>query len=240
MRIDHLVFNVDKKYQNDIEIINNFNNSGIKYNPRNGKRTKGFKVSNIWFQKEYLELVNILDESGGGWRNEWVDLFNKGYRGCTCLMIEVNDILKIENRLKGLGLEGKSERISYKIFGLFKVSNPWVNVYTPFLGNKEFQIGFQKLDDPNFYSKIEKRMKPNNNFGIGKVVVEDNWGEDDFSIIKNIFEDFIVKESSEEIYVRFENGHIIEFKLKDKFNLDIYTNSENNKCIKVENSRIFY
>ncbi len=59
MKLDHFVINVDRKFQVDKNIIKNIKDS-IPYEPKWGKGTKGFKVSNLWIGNEYLEMVHIL------------------------------------------------------------------------------------------------------------------------------------------------------------------------------------
>mgnify|MGYP000877496221 FL=1 len=58
MKLDHFVVNIDKKYQKDEKNISNISDS-IPYEPKWGKGTKGFKVSNLWIGNEYLEMVHV-------------------------------------------------------------------------------------------------------------------------------------------------------------------------------------
>ena len=95
LRIDHLVVNIDKKYQTDELEIQSIRNTGLPYEPKWGKGTKGFKASNIWIGNEYLEMINLLKKDGGGWKPEWVEEYNKGHRGLICLMLDVVDVDKI-------------------------------------------------------------------------------------------------------------------------------------------------
>lgn len=74
MKIDHLVINVNKEIQENKETIKNVHSIGLPYVPKCGKGTKGFKVSNIWIGKEYLELVRVKTKDGvvgykSGFRN---------------------------------------------------------------------------------------------------------------------------------------------------------------------------
>lgn len=77
--LDHLVINVDEAYQRNPRIIEQIMNAGLPYKPNWGKGTKGFKASKIWIGNEYLEMVNILMPDGGGWKKEWVKLYNQGH-----------------------------------------------------------------------------------------------------------------------------------------------------------------
>ncbi len=67
MKIDHLVINIDDKYQKDSESIKDIRDTGMLYEPKFGKGTKGFKATNIWFGTEYFEMINLLRKDGGGW-----------------------------------------------------------------------------------------------------------------------------------------------------------------------------
>ena len=95
LRIDHLVVNIDKKYQTDEIAIQSIRDTGVPYEPKWGKGTKGFKASNIWIGNEYLEMIYLLKKDGGGWKPEWVEKYNKGHRGLICLMLDVDDLDKI-------------------------------------------------------------------------------------------------------------------------------------------------
>ncbi|WP_406242438.1 hypothetical protein ACF3M2_19685 [Tissierella carlieri] len=105
LRIDHLVINIDEKYQIDNDTINSIRNSGYPYEPKWGKGTKGFKASNIWIGQEYFEMIRLLKKDGGGWRKEWVEKYNKGHRGLICIIFETNDLDKDYHRLKQKGLK---------------------------------------------------------------------------------------------------------------------------------------
>lgn len=100
MRIDHLVLNIDKKYQTDIETIEAIQKAGLPYEPKWGKGTKGFKVSNIWIGTEYFELTRILKPDGGGWIPEWVDHYHQGHRGLICLMLDIPDLDKYDEQMR--------------------------------------------------------------------------------------------------------------------------------------------
>ena len=40
-------------------------------------------------------MINILKNNGGGWKSDWVELYNNGHRGLICIMLDVDDILSI-------------------------------------------------------------------------------------------------------------------------------------------------
>ena len=65
MKLDHFVVNVDKKYQKNGMVIDNIRNMNFPYEPKWGKGTKGFKVSDLWIGNEYLEMVHILKKMVG-------------------------------------------------------------------------------------------------------------------------------------------------------------------------------
>ncbi|WP_234410458.1 hypothetical protein [Caldalkalibacillus mannanilyticus] len=81
MKIDHLVVNIDPHFQEDTDFINQVHHTGLPYEPKWGKGTKGFKVSNIWIGDEYFELVRIKSKDGGGWIPQWTAKYNEGHRG---------------------------------------------------------------------------------------------------------------------------------------------------------------
>lgn len=247
MRIDHLVLNVDQEYQKQSEKVTLINEVGFPYDPKKGKGTKGFKVSNLWIGRQYFEMVNILEKDGGGWKKEWVELFNKGYKGCVCVMIETDNINEIERKAAEWNLKNvKQERICYKIFGFFKMNCPWVNLYLPSFDNMPFQIGFQQYDDPNYLSKVEKRMQPNskqNNINeLSKIAIHGQWSRQDFEMLDFVFSDYITEKTETELKIQFSNNQSIEFILADELSFSVYTESENNSTgefVQIENIRLY-
>ncbi len=100
MKIDHLVINIDEKYQKGIKEIESIRETGILYEPKYGKGTKGFKATNLWFGTEYFEMINLLREDGGGWISDWTSMHNKGHRGVVCIFLDVKEINSIYENLK--------------------------------------------------------------------------------------------------------------------------------------------
>ncbi len=104
MKIDHFVVNVNEKYHDNINVIEYIRKNKFPYEPKWGKCTKGFKVSDLWIGNEYLEMVRILKENGGGWVKDWTVKYNQGHRGMICLMIDVENIDDIHQSLKDKGV----------------------------------------------------------------------------------------------------------------------------------------
>lgn len=149
LRIDHLVVNIDKKYQTDKTVIQSVRNTGFPYEPKWGKGTKGFKASNIWIGNEYLEMIHLLKNDGGGWKAEWVEKYNKGHRGLICLMLDVDDLDKIYEEMIDTNIT-KPQYLQFKWgFGLFTKTMPWRNSYFPFFEGVPLQIGLQQMKDEN-------------------------------------------------------------------------------------------
>ena len=119
MKVDHLVVNVDPNYQRESEEVEQIREATLPYNFKKGKGTKGFRATNIWTGKEYFELIRITNNDGGGWKPEWVHAYNTGHRGLICLMIDVNNINAIVQRLQKEGiLISHPERIKIEFFSL--------------------------------------------------------------------------------------------------------------------------
>lgn len=247
MRIDHLVFNVNEDYQKKSERVTLINNAGFPYDPKKGKGTKGFKVSNLWIGRQYFELVSILERDGGGWKKEWVELFNKGYKGCVCVMLETGDISEIERKAAEWNLKNaKQERISYRIFRFLKVNCPWVNLYLPPFGDMPFQIGFQQYDDPNYLSKVEKRMQPNsrqNNInGLNEIVIYGQWSPKDFEMLDFIFAGYVTEKTGSERKLQFSSSQSIRCILAEELAFSVYAESENRSSeefVQIENVRLY-
>lgn len=134
MKLDHFVINIDKKYQKDEAIINYIRSAGFPYEPKWGKGTKGFKVSNLWIGNEYLEMVNILRDDGGGWVQEWTKKYNDGHRGMICLMLDIENMDELYQTLSQKNIHVTLPKwLEFKwFFNLFTRRMPWRNCYIPF------------------------------------------------------------------------------------------------------------
>lgn len=133
MRLDHFVIHIDKDQTKLESLRSQIEPIGFPFNPHSGKGTKGFQVANIWIGDQYLELVWLRTKDGGGWREEWVDKYNRGLRGIfgLCLMTDQLDSLEKELRKRGVAVS-PPERITFRmLFGLVKKSLPFRLVFTP-------------------------------------------------------------------------------------------------------------
>jgi len=146
MKIDHLVINVDEKYQKDKNIIDCIRTTGLPYEPKWGKGTRGFKASNLWIGNEYFEMIRILKSSGGGWIDEWTRKYNQGHRGMICLMLDVEDIDTIYSLLKRNGIQvTPPEWLEFKWFlNLLTKECPGEILIFPFLKVSRFKLDFKK------------------------------------------------------------------------------------------------
>lgn len=128
-KFDHLVINIDECYQKDNKYISKISEAGFPYEPSWGKGTRGFKVSNLWVGNEYFEMVNILNQKGGGWVENWTNLYNNGHRGLVCLMLDTNSLDKIYDIFKNRSINiTKPEYLKFKwFFNLFTRTMPWRN-----------------------------------------------------------------------------------------------------------------
>lgn len=231
LKIDHLVLNVDKNIQSDTKIIESIQNIGLPYSPSKGKGTKGFKVSNLWIGDEYLEMANILNQDGGGWRRDWVNLFNQGYRGTTCIVINTDNLDSIYSDLKSLDISiSEPETISFKLFfNLFTMTMPWRNIYTGFFEKIPLQLSFQELNNKDYMKSMRKRMVPNSiENGITKILkllINGPFTDNDFTNIKKIFPTAI--ESNNSITVPLDNDQELIFQYNAYYSVKAYTNCLN-------------
>ncbi|MGE7873551.1 VOC family protein [Bacillus paramycoides] len=216
MKIDHLVVNVNKEIQENKEIIKSVNSIGLPYVPKWGKGTKGFKVSNIWIGKEYLELVRVKTKNGGGWVQEWAQKYNDGHRGLIGLAIDVENIDKVYEKMREGGIEiTKPEPLQYRwFFNLLKKTMPWKNAYIQPMKGMPFQFFLQQMKDQKSREYMEKYMYPNSaEKGVAGIIAVKLYGEltnEDRNIISCLFSDVINEE--EEIIVRLKNQaiHLIQ------------------------------
>ncbi|CAK7027312.1 hypothetical protein [Tissierella carlieri] len=233
LRIDHLVINIDEKYQIDNDTINSIRNSGYPYEPKWGKGTKGFKASNIWIGQEYFEMIRLLKKDGGGWRKEWVEKYNKGHRGLICIIFETNDLDKDYHRLKQKGVEvTEPEFLKFKwFFNLFTRTMPWRNSYISFFEGIPLQISFQQMKDDKSRAFMEQYMVPNSTDnkinGIKTIIIKGRLTASDKRKIKNIFEDIYEKDN--EIIIKLTKDQKIIFKDSNDYRADVFTYCESDE-----------
>ncbi|MGL4106750.1 hypothetical protein [Clostridium sp. LP20] len=243
MKLDHFVVNVDEKYQKDKGIIDYIRNAKLPYEPKWGKGTKGFKVSNLWIGNEYFEMVRIIKENGGGWIREWTKKYNEGHRGMICLMLDVEDIDAIYKLLTEKNIPiSKPEWLEFKwFFNLFTRRMPWRNSYIPFFEGAPFQIGFQEMKDEKSRDFMKQYMVPNSRDngidGINKIIIKGRFNKADFDMILSVFENQgFVKAGA--IEVELSSSQFIEFVEDQSYKIEIYTNSTTGQSIEIENMKL--
>lgn len=245
-KFDHFIVNIETKYQKNSTIINNIINSGFPYKPSWGKGTKGFKVSNLWIGNEYLEMINILKVDGGGWKSDWVTLYNNGHRGLICIMLDVENIDEVYSMLISKNIKlTKPEHLKYKwFFNMFTKVMPWQNCYSDFLEGLPLQIGFQQMNDKKSREFMEQYMVPNskdNNInGISKVIIKGALTNNDKKLISNIFNSNVIK--NEPLTVQLNQNQVLIFEESNNYSVQILTNCNNqnfnDKMITIENINI--
>lgn len=196
MKIDHLVVNVDSYVQEDKNFINKVHSIGLPYEPKWGKGTKGFKVSNIWIGNEYFELIRIKSKDGGGWIESWTEDYHKEHRGLIGFALEVEDIEATYQSLNRQNIHvTKPEPLKFKwFFNLLSKTMPWKNSYLPKFEGMPFQFFLQQLNDEKSKALMQKYMVPNsrekNINGILEIKVYGILTERDKDIIKSLFQDY--------------------------------------------------
>lgn len=242
MKLDHFVVNIDKKYQKDEKNISNISDS-IPYEPKWGKGTKGFKVSNLWIGNEYLEMVHVLKKNGGGWVSEWTAKFNQGHRGMICLMLDVPNVDFIYQNLKSKDIPVTEPKwLEFKwFFNILTRRMPWRNSYTPFFENVPFHIGFQEMKDDKSREFMKQYMVPNSREnginGIYKVIIKGEYSDNDFNAILAVFGDRAHKKN-DIVKVQLNETQSIEFIKETEYHIDLFTNINTNKSILIENLTI--
>lgn len=238
MKLDHFVLNIDKKYQQDETIIEKIQKS-LPYMPKWGKGTAGFKVSNIWIGKEYLELVHIRKAHGGGWVPEWTTMYNNGHRGMICLMLDVENIDELYQfaHTKNVAMS-EPKWLEFKWFlNLLTRRMPWRNSYLPFFEHVPFQIGFQEMKDDKARDFMEQYMVPNASEqginGITDVIVSGRFTENDFIMLDCIFGDKIKEVDGNRHLIL--SGQTVLFQQADTYTVTLQTTSDQKENIEIEN-----
>lgn len=245
-KFDHFIININKKYQKDKSVIASITDAGFPYKPSWGKGTKGFKASNLWIGNEYLEMITILNPNGGGWKSDWVDLYNKGHRGLICIMLDVNNIDDIYNLLLSKNVKiTKPEPLKFKwFFNLFTRVMPWQNCYSDFLEGIPLQIGFQQMNDEKSRKFMQEYMVPNsrvNNItAISKVIINGPLTPRDRQLISKIFDKNIVKNYP--LTINLNHNQVLVFEENADYSVNIITDCDNKtfnkKILSIENVQI--
>lgn len=227
MKIDHLVLNISKKYQQDSKEIKAIEEAGFPYKPDMGMRSKNFKVSNIWIGNEYLELVRLLQPSGGTWKKEWVDAYNLGHRGLMCLMLDTDNLDLEYKRLSSLYVPvTKPETVRYKWFlNLLSRTMPWRNSYIPVFFGVPMQIGFQEMKDTSQRGPMTPNSRENSIKGIKKVLIEGAFTEGDLKMISQIFPEG--SQETEGFTVKLESNQTLVFRYNKEYHVTVVTDCKN-------------
>jgi hypothetical protein len=194
IRLDHFVIHIDQDRSKLESLKDKIVPMGFPFNPTSGKKTKGFQVADIWIGDQYLELVWLKTKDGGGWRQEWVEKYNRGVRGIfgLCLMTDQLDSLEKELRKRGVAAS-TPERITFKtLFGLLKKTLPLRYVLTPPIPGTDLQIFFLEMDSQKKYEFMRKYfMKPNAEengiTGIKEAIVRCPFSEEAWNYIRALF-----------------------------------------------------
>ncbi|CAM4474073.1 VOC family protein [Paenibacillus tarimensis] len=212
MKIDHLVVNVDREIQESKSETERFHAMGLPYNPKWGKGTRGFKVSNVWIGKEYFEFVRIKRRDGGGWVENWTEQYVQGHRGLIGFALEVDDIEAVYRELKDRGVDiTNPEPLRFRwFFNLLTRTMPWRNAFLPGLKGVPFQFFLQQMNDEKAKSFMEQYMVPNskenNIHGISEVVIYGQLTQSDRNLLHALFRDCEEQEGS--FIVRLDNQMI--------------------------------
>lgn len=195
LRLDHFVLNIENKPDELNHLKKRIAGAGYPFEPTWGKGTKGFKAGNIWIGEQYFELIWLLTEDGGGWKDDWVEKYNKGHRGIIALYLMTDELDNLSESLIDRGIQvSEPQRISFRwFFGLFKKTMPWRSLFTPPIPGTSLQICFGELDSPQLMEKVRAYMVPNSAdngiFGIEEAIIKNNFSEEAISYVKNLFPD---------------------------------------------------
>ena len=246
MKLDHFVVNISREYQTDDTCIGKIRAAGFPYEPKYGKGTNGFKVSNLWIGDEYFEMLNLLKKSGGGWVEEWTALYNQGHKGLVCLMLDVDDIeaLYINVVEKGIDIT-KPEWLKFKwFFQILTRTMPWKNAYIPFFQKVPLQIGFQQMKDDKSREFMRQYMVPNSRdngiSGIKKVKISGVFTDEDFEMLKIVFENKVENSNEGNLVLTLKNEQLIEFARDEQYTVECYTDTKKGDFISIENVNLFY
>ncbi len=243
LKLDHFVINVHDKYQGDVDTTLQIKTAGFPYEPHSGKGTRGFKASNLWIGNEYFEMVRLLTLSGGGWKKDWVNLYNTGHRGALCLFLDTDDINKLYDTLQKKHIQITApEYLKFKwLFNVFTHTMPWQNSYLPFFEGIPMQLGFQQMKDEKSRSLMQKHMVPNsrNNMimGIKKVLIRGAFTSSDRMLITTVFDNCIVQDNT--MTIRLDHNQVLVFEKSERYEILVFTECCNelfmNKTLQIEN-----
>ena len=247
IRLDHFVVNIDNDMGKLKELKKQIEPLGYPFEPTWGKGTKGFKVANIWIGLQYLEMVWLKEKDGGGWKADWVEKYNNGYRGIIAiyLMTDRSDEIREELKCRGIPVS-EPERISFRwFFGLLKKTMPWRSIFTAPIPGTNLEICYGELDSPDIMEKMKAYMVPNAAVygieGIKAATVKGNFSEEAWVYIQKLFPDVELKGTS----LTYDMGTTcLSFELSEKTGLNVELNAVTvnkkylGKSFEVENLKV--
>jgi hypothetical protein len=247
IRLDHFVVNIDNDMGKLKELKKQIEPLGYPFEPTWGKGTKGFKVANIWIGLQYLEMVWLKEKDGGGWKADWVEKYNNGYRGIIAIYLMTDRLDEIREELKCRGIPvSEPERISFRwFFGLLKKTMPWRSIFTAPIPGTNLEICYGELDSPDIMEKMKAYMVPNAAVygieGIKAATVKGNFSEEAWIYIQKLFPDVELKGTS----LTYDMGTTcLSFELSEKTGLNVELNAVTvnkkylGKSFEVENLKV--
>ncbi|MGI5860031.1 MAG: hypothetical protein ACOX8P_12080 [Tepidanaerobacteraceae bacterium] len=247
IRLDHFVVNIDNDMGKLKELKKQIEPLGYPFEPTWGKGTKGFKVANIWIGLQYLEMVWLKEKDGGGWKADWVEKYNNGYRGIIAIYLMTDRLDEIREELKCRGIPvSEPERISFRwFFGLLKKTMPWRSIFTAPIPGTNLEICYGELDSPDIMEKMKAYMVPNAAVygieGIKAATVKGNFSEEAWVYIQKLFPDVELKGTS----LTYDMGTTcLSFELSEKTGLNVELNAVTvnkkylGKSFEVENLKV--
>lgn len=231
LKLDHFVVHID----NDEAILNKLKQQieplGFPFEPTWGKGTSGFKAANIWIDRQYFEIIRLLDKNGGGWTRHWVEQYNQGKRGIYCIFLVTDKLDDVSQSIKTAGIEVQGpERISFKaLFGLIKKTLPWRLVYLPKIPGTSLEIGFIQYD-PDPKDRIKQFLVPNSDekgiVGIPSATIFIPLNDEAIKFLTKIFPLYARKNN--ELLVHLKNG-TLTFKNSDRIRVELIAETSNAK-----------
>ncbi len=169
---------------------------------------------------------------------------NKGQRGLVFIMLDVTDIEYLYGILHDKNIDvTKPEWLEFKWFmNILTRKMPWKNSYIPFFANIPLQIGFQQMKDEKAREFMNQYMVPNSRDngieGIKHVTIKGDFTKQDFTLISSIFEDS-TKDKNEKITAKLNENQVIDFIRDKNYEVEIYTDSDEGRCLSIENINIY-
>ena len=104
-----------------------------------------------------------------------------------------------------------------------------------------FQIGFQEMKDDKSRDFMSQYMVPNSKEnginGIYHVIIKGEFTNNDFDTIVSVFGEKSNKEKNS-IKVELNENQIIEFQKNQTYEIELFTNADNENTVKIENLTI--